>query len=319
MPFKKKKTNEITSNDLFMSKPAESDYSLFDNVNFSDLSKDLEPQEKKVDLYDPESYKRREMTQIDIRLISENPHQPRKYFDEEKLDELTDSIHQEGIIQPLAVRLDQNTNTIHLVAGERRLRAAKKAGFETVPVVLIDNDPAIISLIENVQRENLNPVEEAIAYQKLIDEKKCSQEELAGIVGKSRTTITNSLAINRLPEIIKSECLENDWISKQQLIEVARMPHEDDMFAVFEEIKNSKGVGIDLKRLRKRKLSPKRGPQGKSSRVQKVTGKLIVMRKYLNRLGNNTKLTFEEKSQIKKDVEKLKSDVVKLLERLDDF
>jgi ParB family chromosome partitioning protein len=141
---------------------------------------------------------------IDINLITTNTKQPRKYFDEEKLKELSESISQHGILQPLAVR--QNGNTYELLAGERRLRAAKIAGLNSIPVYVIQNtgDNALtLALVENIQRDNLNAIEEAEAFKKLIEELRCTQENLAFILSKSRSYIANSLRLLNLPDSVK--------------------------------------------------------------------------------------------------------------------
>jgi ParB family chromosome partitioning protein len=141
---------------------------------------------------------------VDIDLIVTNSKQPRKYFDEEKLRELSESIKQHGILQPLAVR--QNGNTYELLAGERRLRAARMVGLPAVPVYIIQStgDNALtLALVENIQRDNLNAIEEAEAFRRLIDEHRCTQENLAFILSKSRSYIANSLRLLGLPDSVK--------------------------------------------------------------------------------------------------------------------
>ncbi|MDR2074763.1 MAG: ParB/RepB/Spo0J family partition protein [Holosporales bacterium] len=143
-------------------------------------------------------------TNVDINLVTTNAKQPRKYFDEEKLRELSESIKQHGILQPIAVR--QNGNTYELLAGERRLRAAKMAGLKEIPVYVIQStgDNALtLALVENIQRDNLNAIEEAEAFKKLIEEHRCTQENLAFILSKSRSYIANSLRLLSLPDSVK--------------------------------------------------------------------------------------------------------------------
>lgn len=145
-----------------------------------------------------------------IEEILPNPSQPRKYFDETKLQELADSIKEKGILEPLLVRrVDQG---YELIVGERRWRAAQKAGLKEVPVLLKEGDPREameLSLIENLQREDLNPIEEAEAFKRLIEEFGLSQGDLATRLGKDRTTITNALRLLKLPPEIKDEILKN--------------------------------------------------------------------------------------------------------------
>jgi len=133
--------------------------------------------------------------------ISPNPFQPRAAFDDTALAELTASIREKGLLQPIVVRR-VGSDRYQLIAGERRFRAAQRAGLERIPIVVRDADDGEaleLALIENLQRENLNPVEEARAYQRLADEFGLAQEDIARRVGKSRSTVTNSLRLLQLP------------------------------------------------------------------------------------------------------------------------
>jgi len=142
---------------------------------------------------------------VSILALQPNKHQPRKRFDESKLYELADSIKRNGVIQPIIVRELGNGN-YGIVAGERRFRASQMAGFDTIPVIVSDiaEDQALeVAIIENVQREDLNIMEEAESYLKLINEFGYTQEELATIIGKSRSHIANILRLNSLPQPVK--------------------------------------------------------------------------------------------------------------------
>ncbi len=147
---------------------------------------------------------------ININRIEPNKNQPRKHFDEDALSELADSIKQFGIIEPLVVV--KRKGFYELIAGERRWRAARLAGLKEVPVVIKDyNDQEIveIALIENIQREDLNPIEEAHAYSRLIKEFNLKQDEVAERVSKSRTTITNSLRLLKLTEKVQQMLIDD--------------------------------------------------------------------------------------------------------------
>lgn len=138
---------------------------------------------------------------VAISAIKTNPNQPRKIFKDKELEELSESIKENGIIQPLTVAELEN-GEFELIAGERRLRAAKKAGYEQVPVVIkraTEREKMIMSIIENVQRSDLNCVEEALAYYQLMNEYKLTQEDVAKKLGKERSTIANFLRILNLP------------------------------------------------------------------------------------------------------------------------
>ena len=145
----------------------------------------------------------------DITKIFPNKHQPRCQFDQHDLEELALSIKEHGVIQPLIVTLNPDNDKYELIAGERRLRASKIAGLSHVPVVVIDvndeNSLLELALIENIQRTDLNPIEEADAYRKLIEKFGYTQEETAKRVGKQRTTITNLMRLLKLPETIQND------------------------------------------------------------------------------------------------------------------
>lgn len=148
---------------------------------------------------DIEGIARQEVRELPVDEIQPNPFQPRKQFDESKLEELAESIRQHGIVQPLVVR--RKGNSYELVAGQRRLQAARIIGLERVPVVVNtfeDIEMVQVALIENLQREDLNVIEEAEAYRRLIEEFGMTQEELAKALGKSRPTITNTMRLLNL-------------------------------------------------------------------------------------------------------------------------
>lgn len=148
--------------------------------------------------------------ECDIDKIVPNKFQPRTHFDEESLQELAQSIAEKGIIQPLVVTSGEG-NKYELIAGERRLRASKIVGLSQVPVVVldVDDDDSLLelALIENVQRTDLNPIEEAEAYRKLIDRFGYTQEQAANRVGKNRSTVTNLLRLLKLPKEIQSDII----------------------------------------------------------------------------------------------------------------
>lgn len=148
---------------------------------------------------------------IDINKVEPNKDQPRKSFNEDSLIELSESIKQHGIVQPLVVT--KKDDYFEIIAGERRWRAAKLAGLKEVPVVVKDYSPQEImeiALIENIQREDLNPIEEAMAYQRLVKEYSLKQDEVAERVSKSRTAITNSLRLLKLDERVQEMLIDEN-------------------------------------------------------------------------------------------------------------
>lgn len=144
--------------------------------------------------------------EMDVESLTPNLFQPRKNFDKEKMEELKGSIKKHGIIQPIVVR--KIANGYEIVAGERRLKAAKEIGLKKIPAIIksINNEKSLeIALVENIQREDLNPVEQANAFKRLIDEFKLTQQELAEATGKSRALVTNTIRLLKLnPEIQKN-------------------------------------------------------------------------------------------------------------------
>ena len=149
-----------------------------------------------------------EIRQIPIDQIVPNPYQPRTVFDDEKIEELCQTIRTHGLIQPIVVRI--RNNQYELIAGERRLRASKKLGMERIPAIVKefnDTQTASIALIENLQREGLTAIEEAVAYQKLIDLHNLTQESLAQRLGKGQSTIANKLRLLHLPQQVQEALL----------------------------------------------------------------------------------------------------------------
>lgn len=147
-----------------------------------------------------------EIRNIAIDSVAPNPFQPRKEFNEESLIQLAESIKSKGVLQPIIVR-EKEPENYELVAGERRLKASTLAGFETIPAIIVNLDPRDqleIAIIENIQRENLNPIEEASSYSRLIKEFSYTQEELSKVLGKSRSHVTNILRLLSLPKEVRN-------------------------------------------------------------------------------------------------------------------
>lgn len=154
---------------------------------------------------------KRPETLVKITMVEPNREQPRKTFDEESLNELAESIKQFGLLQPILVQ--DRKDYYEIIAGERRWRAAKIAGLKEVPVIiknLTEQEIVEISLIENIQRENLNPIEEALAYKKLLNEFHLKQEEVAERVSKSRTAVTNSMRLLKLAEEVQKMVVKEE-------------------------------------------------------------------------------------------------------------
>lgn len=210
-----------------------------------------------------EDYSRKQASvfQIEVEKISPNPHQPRRHFDEDALNELANSIREFGIIQPLIVtKILKETElgtevSYQLIAGERRLMAAKKVGLRTVPVVIrhvgIDRERLELAIIENVQRENLGPLETARGYARLQDEFRLTQREIATRIGKSRETVANTLRLLHLPSEIQ-QALDRGEINESHallLLQINDISRQRDM---FQSILRTKPSVRDLKAIIKK-------------------------------------------------------------------
>ena len=180
----------------------------------------------------------REIKNIPLELIRPNTYQPRKYFNQESLEELTNSIKTYGVLQPITVR--QNGSTYYeLVAGERRLRASELAGLKEIPAIVIDvtdSDSAVLALIENLQREDLSYIEEAEGYQNLIKDHNYTQEQLAAIIGKKQSTIANKLRILKLSDNVKSKLREYE-LTERHARALLKIPDEETQLKIVEKVK----------------------------------------------------------------------------------
>jgi len=203
--------------------------------------------------------------QVDIDLLSPNQHQPRHQMDDTRLDELARSIQARGIIQPILVRPSARGG-YSIIAGERRWRAAQRAGLLKVPVVVRDvpEDAAQqqleLALIENIQRENLNAVEESLGYQRLTDEFGLTQEQIAAAVGKDRSTVANLLRLLRLPQEIRAE-LSSDRLTVGHARALLSLPEAADQKHVAREV-ISRGLSVrETEALVKRMVAPAKSAQ----------------------------------------------------------
>ena len=202
---------------------------------------------------------------VDVRMkideIEPNRMQPRKKFDEDALQELAESIKQYGLIQPIVVK--KNNDYYEIVVGERRWRAARIAGLKEVPVIIKEfNDQQVveISLIENIQREDLNPIEEAMAYKRLIDEFKLKQDNIAERVSKSRTAVTNSLRLLKLDERVQ-QMLIDEMISAGHARAILAITDKDKQASVAMKIFDEKLSVRETEKLVKHIVEPPKKTQ----------------------------------------------------------
>lgn len=177
-----------------------------------------------------------DVANVDINLIEPNPTQPRTDFDEEKLQELSDSIKTLGIIQPITLR--KTGDKYQIISGERRYRASKMAGLDKIPAYITDVDDSTMlqmALVENIQREDLNPIEVAFTYNRLIDECKLTQEDLSTRLGKGRSTITNSLRLLKLPDEMQA-ALKNKVVTVGQIRPLISLEDAEQQKNLFEKV-----------------------------------------------------------------------------------
>ena len=195
-------------------------------------------------------------TIVNITKVEPNREQPRKHFDEDSLEELAESIKQFGLLQPILVQ-DRKTY-YEIIAGERRWRAAKKAGLKEVPVIiknLTDQEIVEISLIENIQRENLNPIEEAQAYKRLLTEFNLKQDEVAERVSKSRTAVTNSMRLLKLCDDVQQMIID-DMISTGHARALITIENPEQQYAIAQQIFDEKLSVRDVEKLVKNLNKP---------------------------------------------------------------
>ena len=195
---------------------------------------------------------------LKITEIEPNREQPRKNFNEDLLDELADSIRQYGMIQPLIVQKEREYYKI--IAGERRWRAAKKAGLKEIPVIIKDYTPqqiVEISLIENIQRQDLNPLEEAMAYKRLMEEFQLKQDEIAERVSKSRVAITNAIRLLKLEERVQ-QMLAEDMITSGHARALLAVENGEEQYLLAMKVFDGKLSVRETERLVKLYLEPKK-------------------------------------------------------------
>lgn len=250
-----------------------------------------------------------EIVELNIADIRSNPYQPRKSFDEQALNELAESIKEHGLVQPIIVK--KSIKGYEIVAGERRTKASKIAGKTTIPAIIRDfNDTQMmeIALIENIQRENLNPIEEANAYEKILTTENITQEELAKKFGKSRSYITNILGILRLPENIKNYVIEGK-LSLGHARTLSKLENPEQINRIAEKIM-SEGLNVrETEKIANQEDIPKINKINRNSTNIRYT---IYENIFRSKIGSKVKIT-NKKIEIPFDSEK---DLERVLEIL---
>ena len=240
---------------------------------------------------------------VDIQKVEPNRKQPRKNFDEDSLLELSDSIKQFGILQPLLVQ--NKDDYLEIIAGERRWRAAKMAKLKEIPVIikkLTEQEIVEISLIENIQREDLNPIEEAIAYKRLLEEFHLKQDEVAERVSKSRTAVTNSIRLLKLSDKVQ-EMVVDDMLTTGHARALLGIENQDRQYSLAQKIFDEKLSVRETEKLVKKIQTEKNSPAKKE---KPVDSKLDIIYQDLEERMKNifgTKVVINKKDAKKGSIE----------------
>ncbi len=275
---------------------------LFSNevINFENFEKDIVKNTAKNDILE-----------INIKDIRSNPYQPRKTFDEQTLQELADSIKEHGIIEPIIVK--KTIKGYELVAGERRTKAAKIAGLEKIPAIVKDfNDQEMmeIALLENIQREDLNPMDEASAYQKIIELGHMTQEEFAKKFGKSRSHVTNMLGLLKLPTSVK-ELVEKKQITMGHARALSKLEDNEKIMELANKIVKDNMSVRELEKEIQASDIPKKQHQYRVQETKSIRN-TIYERLMREKVGTKVKIN-KKKIEIPYDSEK---DLERILEIL---
>lgn len=182
------------------------------------------------------NYEKGNLYTLELTKILTDPNQPRKYIDPQALDELAASIATLGVLEPILFRQDEEGN-LFVVAGERRLEGAKKAGLANIPAIFVEGNQAEIALVENLLRQDLTAVEEAEALQALMVKQKYTQEQLGGIIGKAQNTLSEILSLNKLPQEVRDDCRGDRTIAKSTLIAIAKKKQARSMASAYNAYK----------------------------------------------------------------------------------
>lgn len=304
-PIQEKMEEKLEPSNQSGSDMISSEMSTDSNDSYSETEDESVSHTEGVDVNDSSSESNDKGDSVLIMKISSvepNRDQPRKHFSEEGIEELASSIKQYGIIQPLLVQ--KREDYYEIIAGERRWRAAMKAGLKEVPVIVKDysNREAVeISLIENIQREDLNPIEEALAYDRLIQEFELTQEQVAGRVSKSRSAVTNSLRLLKLADDVRQMVIAGD-ISEGHARTLLGLPNEEMQRLLAERIVKEKLSVRETEKLVK-KLTSNTPKKTKARDYQKeaILGNLSEQLKII--LGTKVSITEKGKSKGKIEIE----------------
>jgi ParB family transcriptional regulator, chromosome partitioning protein len=251
------------------------------------------------------SYEKGTLYELNIADLQPDPQQPRKYFDEQALAELKASIEKHGVLQPVLVRQGADGRLL-LVSGERRFQASILAGCLAIPAVFTDGDPAELSIVENLLRENLTAIEEAEAIEKLRDLHDYALSDLSTVLGKSVSTLSEILSLNKLPAEVKDDCRNDPKAGRSILVLIAKQKTPAKMTALYNKYKES---GLTVGEVRKKVAKPKPADAPVDlSFVDQFYDRLYLL--------ENSTLTAEQKVALSLNLVKLRSMVYQKIKLL---
>jgi ParB family chromosome partitioning protein len=184
-----------------------------------------------------QTYERGKLYDLPIIDLKPDPKQPRKSMDLQALEDLAASVKLKGIIQPILFRVPEDDPYLLIVAGERRYKAAQMADLLIIPGICVEGNASEIALIENVQRQDLTCIEEAEALKRLMEDEQYTQDQLSAVIGKPRTTITESLSLTNLPQAVRDDCRGDRTVNKKKLLDIARKKQQRAMNTAYTKYK----------------------------------------------------------------------------------
>lgn len=262
----------------------------------------------------------RSISELPVERIQANPYQPRTFFDEESLSELADSIRELGVIQPITVRRIKK-NKYELISGERRLRASKMAGLTQIPAYIrLADDQGMLemALVENIQRKELDAVEVALSYKRLMDECGITQEEVSQRVGKKRSTVTNYLRLLKLPPIIQAG-LRDQMLSMGHARALVNIDNEKDQLSIYKTL-ISKGLNVrqvedEVQRLNdgnsgkgRRRSTSLRTNQSLSGALTKLIGSGVKVREWQDDSGGELVISYSDDRELERILSSFRSE-----------
>jgi ParB family chromosome partitioning protein len=247
---------------------------------------------------EPVKFEKGKLYELNIYDVQPDPEQPRKYFDEQALADLTASITSHGVLQPVLVR-EGLDGVFIIVSGERRYQATKNAGLATIPAILTDGEPAEISIIENLLRENLTAIEEAEAIERLRAVHDYTLADLGAVLGKAESTMSEILSLNKLPAEVKDDCRNDSKVFRGILKVIARQKTPEKMVALYQKYK---ATGLTCGEIVKKNAKPKPKPTD-------APLDLTFVDQFYDRLYtlDDTRLSAEQKTALHLNLEKLRS------------